>query len=131
MIGPSGAHLPASDRRRHGLGAIQVSKQAAKHKSLLDYGDLGQAFRSLAATAGPGWRDFWRTDGHSLYAWECRPQFPWKAIAPCLPRVENLSQRREAGRRGGSLKTQPTSPETSRYCSAYFGLRIKGIQECT
>lgn len=38
----------------------QVSKQAAKHKSLLDYKDLGKAFRSRWSPAGGA--GFWGED---------------------------------------------------------------------
>lgn len=46
-IGPSGSHLTASRCAETQAGCLQVSKQAAKHKSLLDYSDLGKAFSCL------------------------------------------------------------------------------------
>lgn len=46
-IGPSGSHLTANRCAETQAGCLEVSKQAAKHKSLLDYSDLGKAFSSL------------------------------------------------------------------------------------
>lgn len=134
-MGPSGAHLPASDRRRLGLGALPVSKQAAKHKSLLDYRDLGKAFRSLAATAGQGWRDLGSGEGGKGWPLTVRLGRPLpvstEGRSPWFVEAGETVPPQGTGRRRVCLKTQPGGRGRGRLRWGYFRLQIKGIQECT
>ena len=61
-----------------------MSKQAAKHKSLLDYSDLGKAFSSLGNSR-------MRAEGAGL-----RTERVGQEAGSCLLTLENLSQVREA-----------------------------------
>lgn len=53
-------HSPACKRtyRDTGWGAIQVSKQAAKHKSLLDYRDLGESIQISGSNSNSRLEEF-------------------------------------------------------------------------
>jgi len=53
-------HSPACKRTYGdtGWGAIQVSKQAAKHKSLLDYRDLGKSIQISGSNSSTGLKGF-------------------------------------------------------------------------
>lgn len=48
-------------------------------------------------------------DGHSLYVWGGRSQFPRKADRPGLWRPEKPSRRREPGGAGCALKLSPAA----------------------